>query len=301
MIRLANEPIVYQANPLIEGQKDFSLIETRLFYIGLRDLVPKLTKKNINWNKHTYNEFPTTIIPAVELVELFGNKKYYSTLQGICEKMAEKTIKIKRVEKKGWAVYPVFAELSYTIDEGLRLEFNPKMTPWLLDLADKPFTKLPFEQIWALRSPYSIRLFELVLQYQNAKKHERNISVEDLRLYLGVPDGAYADRMNNFKRFVIDNSIKDINEKTAYKIEVETVKEKRRIVAFKFKLHLPAEIKKEKRKKQIENIGKIVANTVKTCSSESAEEEKLFQMTDEQAELGKRKYAELMARLKASE
>lgn len=254
---MPKEVIVYQANPLIEGRREFSLIESRLFYLGLRDVVPKLTDRGTPWGNKTGGEFPVTVIPAKELVSLFGNDKYYNTLQGICENMAEKTVKIKRTEKKGFSVYPVFAELTYTVDEGLRLEFNSKMKPWLLDLADKPFTKLPFEQIWALRSSYAIRILELVLQYQNTKTHERTISLEDLKQYLGMSLDSYKGRNNTFKEKVIMSSIKDINEKTAYKVELETIHEGRKIVAFKFKLHLPAEIKREKRKKQIADIGKL--------------------------------------------
>ena len=247
---MAKETIVYQANPLVEGRRDFSLIETRLFYIGLRELAPRLTEKGTPWNDGKYKEFPTTIIPALELVELFGNKKYYSTLKDICESLAEKTVKVKRADKKGFTVYPIFAELTYTSDEGLRLEFNPKMVPWLLDLADKPFTKLPFEQVWALRSSYAIRILELVLQYQNTKTHERIIYLEELKQYLGMAVETYEGRTNTFKQRVIDKSLKDINEKTAYKIECENVKDGRKIVGFKFKLSLPEELKREKQKKQ---------------------------------------------------
>ncbi len=297
---MAKEPIVYQSNPLVECRRDFSLIETRLFYIGLRDLVPRLTEKDTPW-KNSYRDFPVTVIPPKDIIDLFGNDKYYATLHDICRDFAKKTVEIHSAKDNGYEVYPVFAMLKYDSVEGLTLAFNPFMVPWLLDLANKPFTKLPFEQVWALRTSNAIRIFELVLQYQNTKTHERTISIEDLKQYLGIELNSYKGRNDMFRQRVIDPSVKDINEKTSYKIESEPVKKGRKIVGFKFKLHLPTEIKKEKRKKQIENIGKIVADTVKTCSSESTEEEKLFQMTDEQAELGKRKYAELMARLKASE
>ena len=158
------ETIVYQANPLVEGRRDFTLIETRLFYIGLRDLVPRLTEQVKPWDNGSYKDFPTTKIQPSELIEMFGNNKYYNTLQGICREFAKKTVEIKNIDDKGFEVYPLFAQLKYKPDEGLTLVFNPFMIPWLLDLADKPFTKLPFEQVWALHSSYAIRVLELVLQ-----------------------------------------------------------------------------------------------------------------------------------------
>lgn len=256
---MAKEAVVYQANPLVEGRRDFSLIETRLFYIGLRDLVPRLTEKVKVWGDKAYKEFPTTVIESKDLVELFGNKKYYSTLKDICRDFAKKTVEIKGIDEDEYSVYPVFAELNYKKSQGLRLEFNPKMIPWLLDLADKPFTKLPFEQVWALRSSYAVRLLELLLQYQNTKTHERTLTIEEIRRCLNVPDGAYKDRTDVFRQRVIDNSIKDINEKTSYKVEYENVKEGRKIVAFKFKLYLPAELEKKKQKKKAKEALDMVA------------------------------------------
>lgn len=256
---MAKETVVYQANPLVESRRDFSLIETRLFYIGLRDIVPKLTNKETPWQGGYYKDFPTTMIPAKDLVEMFGNDKYYNTLKDICRNFAKKTVEIKTVDDGDYEIYPVFAGLSYKKGTGLKLEFNPKMIPWLLDLADKPFTKLPFEQIWALRSSYAIRILELVLQYQNTKTHERTITLEDLKQYLGMPADSYEGRTDIFRQKVIDKSIKDINEKTAYKVERENVKEGRKIVGFKFKLYLPAELEKKKQKKKAKEALDMVA------------------------------------------
>ena len=294
------EVMVYQANPLVEGRRDFSLIETRLFYLGLKDLKPQLTKKDVPWNAMSIRDFPTTIIPTKELIKQFGNDKYYSTLKDICRGLVKKTVEIEREDGKGFSERPVFLDLSYTVDEGLRLIFSPFMIPYLLELADKPFTKIPVEQIWLLQSSYAVRLLELLLQYQNTKSHERIMMIEEVRRCLNVPDGAYKDRLNNFKRYVIENSIKEINEKTNYKVEYENVKEGRKIVGFKFKLHLPAELKKEKQKKQskkaLDTIKELAEQKAISSDSESLTVE--TGMTDEQRERGLQKSRELLARLK---
>lgn len=297
---MSKETIVYQSNPLVEGRRDFSLIETRLFYIGLRDIAPKLTSKNTPW-QGGHKDFPHTFIPAKDLIEIFGNDKYYNTLKNICRDFAKKTVEIKGVEDGDYEIYPVFAELSYKKSKGLTLEFNSKMAPWLLELADKPFTKLPFEQVWALRSSYAIRILELVLQYQNTKTHERIISLDDLKQYLGMPLDSYEGRTDMFRRRVVEGSVKDINEKTSYKVEYENVKDGRKIVGFKFKLHLPAELKKEKQKKQSRkafDMVKELANK-KAISSDSEKDLKVETgMTDEQQKLGLEKVGGFLARLK---
>jgi len=300
VMKLSKETIVYQSNPLVESRRDFSLIETRLFYIGLRDIAPKLTSKNTPW-QGGHKDFPHTFIPAKDLIEIFGNDKYYNTLKNICRDFAKKTVEIKGVEDGDYEIYPVFAELSYKKSKGLTLEFNSKMAPWLLELADKPFTKLPFEQVWALRSSYAIRILELVLQYQNTKTHERIISLDDLKQYLGMPLDSYEGRTNTFKQRVIDKSVSDINEKTSYKIECDNVKDGRKIVGFKFKLYLPAELKKEKQKKQSRKAFDMVKELAdkKAISSDSEKDLKVETgMTDEQQKLGLEKVGGFLARLK---
>jgi plasmid replication initiation protein len=291
---MAKEPIVFQANPIIESRRNFDITETRIFYLGLRDVVPRLTDKPFDGSM---SDFPTTHIEPQKLIELFGNHRFYTTLSDICDKLAEKTVKIKRADDKGFSVYPVFLKLEYVQGDGLTLVFNPYMKPFLLDLKDKPFTKLPFEQVWALRSSYSIRLFELLLQYANTKTHERILTIEEIRQFLGVPDDCYTDRTNNFRRFIVDKCVKDINKATAYKVEAEPVKEKRKTVAYKFTLHLPAEVKKQKAKAQVKDIQALIQATA-DCSTMSGHEPATT--VDEKRAIGKQYASSIIESLKNS-
>lgn len=291
---MAKEPIVFQANPIIESRRNFDITETRIFYLGLRDVVPRLTDKPFDGSM---NDFPTTHIEPQKLIELFGNNRFYTTLSDICDKLAEKTIRIKRADDKGFAVYPVFLKLEYVQGDGLTLVFNPYMKPFLLDLKDKPFTKLPFEQVWALRSSYSIRLFELLLQYANTKTHERTLTIEEIRQFLGVPDDCYTDRTNNFRRFIVDKCVKDINKATAYKVEVEPVKEKRKTIAYKFTLYLPAEVKKQKAKAQIKDIQSLVQSTADNSAMSG---QKPATTPDEKRTIGKQYASAFIESLKNS-
>ena len=292
---MAKEVMVYQANPLVEARRDFSLIEARIFYLGLRDVVPRLTEKLKIWGREkASSDFPTTVLSTKELVQMFGSHQYYSTLKGISKDLARKVVEIKEdVEdgEEGYSLCPVFHKLTYSKSKGLILKFSPEMIPFLLDLANRPFTKLPFEQVIALHSPYSIRLFELLLQYQNTKTHERKLAVEELRYCLGVPDDTYST-MDNFKRRVLESSIRDINENTKFKVEYENVKEGRKIVAFNFKLHLPAELKKEKRKKQIADVLQLAKDTVKPMTEEKPT------ISDEQRARNQERLKELMGSIK---
>jgi plasmid replication initiation protein len=98
--------------------------------------------------------------------------------------------------------------------------------------------------------------------------------------------------MDNFKRRVLESSIRDINENTKFKVEYENVKEGRKIVAFNFKLHLPAELKKEKRKKQIVDVLQLAKDTVKPMTEEKPT------ISDEQRARNQERLKELMGSIK---
>ena len=141
---MAKEVMVYQANPLVEARRDFSLIEARIFYLGLRDVVPRLTEKVKIWGREkASSDFPTTVLSTKELVQMFGSHQYYSTLKGISKDLARKVVEIKEdVEdgEEGYSLCPVFHKLTYSKSKGLILKFSPEMIPFLLDLANRPFT-----------------------------------------------------------------------------------------------------------------------------------------------------------------
>lgn len=237
---------IYQSNPLIQARKEMGTIELRLFMLGLRGINPHLSP-----NDKLYDtEFKEIFIPTNKLTEIFGgNTRYLHDLEKTCRRMMRTVITL-HPEDGGWILYNMFRKMEYVPAEGLYIHFEDLLRPHLLDLFKvRGYTKIDVEQIFWLTSPYAIRLVELMLQYQNMpdmkKRHliERTIAIEDLRFALAVPEGAYAGRASNFRASILDRPIKEINEKTAYKMRYEVLKRGGtggRIYAFKFFLDLSA-------------------------------------------------------------
>ena len=144
--------------------------------------------------------------------------------------MAEKCVTIKTDKKR--VTYPVFAQLKWDKEKGLIIEFNKYMQPFLLELANRAYTRIEYEQIWQLSSIYAIRILELVLQYRSIG--HRLISLDDLRDYLGIDKKSYKNRINNFKKYVIENPIQEINEKTHFNILYEYKKDGRSVTSVHF-------------------------------------------------------------------
>lgn len=230
---------VYQSNPLIQARKDFDIIATRIFLLGLCGLNPHLSDKD----KYFDAEFKEMFIPTGKFTELFGGNTWYlHDLDKICEKMFQTVIKIRPVDG-GFVLYHLFRKLKYVPREGLYIWFDDLLRPYILDLfQSQGYTKLSVKYLFCLSSPYAVRLLELLLQYQNikifkaAQEIKRKLTVDEIRFALNVPEEAYTDRMDNFKKFVLDEPINEINKRTPYIVRYEPIKEGRKVVAFDFTL-----------------------------------------------------------------
>lgn len=227
---------IYQANPIIQSCKSFNTLAMRVFYLGLCGVNPHLSDRDKFYDK----EFPLSFIPNEQLVKIFGNTKYLYDLKKTCEFMFKNDTIELTYDDGGWKLMHLFSTLEYRAKEGLYIQFDPKMRPFLLDLIEKTYTRISLKSIFYLTSPYAMRLLELMLQYQNIPGMEkiikRSLTVEEIRFSLNVPSDAYQGRQNNFKKKVIDDPIAEINSKTKYRMDYTVFKVGRKITRFEFTL-----------------------------------------------------------------
>ena len=241
---------VYQGNLLIQARKEFDTLGMRIYLLGLRGLNPHFSLKDKKYDQ----EFPEVFISTKVLTELFGgNTKYLHDLKAACKKMLDATIELNDADG-GFKLMHIFRELYYKPKEGLYLQFDDKMRPYLLDLFEtRGYTRVGVEQIFYLSSPYSIRLVEIMLQYQNIPKMKlkreivRKVDVEQLRFMLNVPEGTYKGRINNFRQYVLDGPIAEINSKTIFRMSYTAIKKGGRVTGFEFHMDISA-LPEEERK-----------------------------------------------------
>ena len=226
---------VYQLNPLIEAQKDFNVMESRIFYLGLQDVNPHFTERDKYYDK----EFPDTVITPSELKKIFGHGQYIEEVSKSAHSLIGRYISI--YYENNIELYAVFQHIKYKENEGLFIKFNEDMRPFLLDIYKSyekyGFTRLDMKQIFYLKSVYAMRLIELLLKYKSTATNgiiERSLTMEELRIKLNVPANAYEGRICNFRAKVLDAPIKDINSHTDYVVSYEVKKTGRHVTGFKF-------------------------------------------------------------------
>ena len=148
------------------------------------------------------------------------------------------------------------SQVKYLDNEGaLEIVFTPAVVQGIsrIDWVKEFFTQYLLSQTAQLKSIYSSRLYELLIQWRNTGKTPI-FSLEEFRARLGIEKDQYK-LMSDFKKRVLDLAIKDINEKTDIKATYEQHKQGRMITGFSFSFkHKKKEISSIKNESNISDL-----------------------------------------------
>lgn len=206
--------IVYQSNDLIEAIYDSDLTPTE--HKVLRYAASKIRESSDN--------FPDVVFTVKEFMKASGisGNGYHQQFEKIADELTRKRIKVKNKEEIGW--FPWLSALVYK-NGVVHLSFNTHIKELIFELKNG-YTKYEFKLIGAMRSSYTIRLFELIKQY--AKIGYRRLNVETLRQMLGV--GEKYKRYSHFKYRVLQQAKKELDEINQITFDFEEVKQGRKVV-----------------------------------------------------------------------
>jgi len=108
--------------------------------------------------------------------------------------------------------------------------FHPELKPFFLHLKER-FTTYKLDNVIRLKSVYSIRIYELLKQYQGIGK--RTITIDSLRKMLGIEPKEYR-LYGHFKDKVILVAHHEINEKTDISFSFREIKHIRKVNELEF-------------------------------------------------------------------
>lgn len=222
--------LVVKTNRLNTALQNLSLAEIHIIQIAIVDA--RETGKGLSTNT------PLSI-SALRYAEVFG-----TTRQTAYEMMkkAEDTLFNRRFTyfdndgkpiKSRWIQQAKYYDGEGRIEVVFTLAVVQAITR--IDGIEEFFTSYLLEQTAEMNSQYSVRLYELLIQWRTAKKTPV-FELEVFRQQLGVPDDMYRKRMGDFKKRVLDLAVKEINDTSDLKVSYEQEKQGRKIVGFKFKV-----------------------------------------------------------------
>ena len=151
----------------------------------------------------------------------------------------------KRTGKTG-VVRSRWVSRIFYVDDLALLEstFSPDVVP-LVTRLEEHFTSYQAKQVAHLTSKYATRLYELLIAWREVGKVPQ-IEIGDFRNRLGLLESEYT-AMSDFKKRVLEPSIKQINEHTDITVTYEQHKKGRLISGFSFRL------KQKQQTKQVES------------------------------------------------
>ena len=253
--------LIVKDNALMNASYNLDLVEQRLILLVI--LEARESGKGINAND------PLTV-HAESYINQFGvaRQTAYQALKDACKDLFARQFSYQEKRERGRANITSrwVSQIAY-IDETATVEviFAPAVVP-LITRLEEQFTQYDIEQISGLSSAYAVRLYELLICWRSTGKTPV-IELAEFRKRLGVLNDEYT-RSDNFKKWIIENPIKQINEHTDITASYEQHKKGRTITGFSFKFK---QKKKQNLKRQktaiLANVSKkpsqIPANIVK--------------------------------------
>lgn len=232
--------LIVKTNRLNTAIQNLSLAEIRLIQLAIIDSREK--------NQGLSADKPLTI-EGLRYAEAFGTTRQaaYDVLKNAEENLFERRFTFLDENDGNPVKTRWISQVKYKQKEGsIEIIFTPAVVKEITRIngVERFFTKYTLEQTAGLNSMYSVRLYELLIQWRKAKK----TPLFDLAVFrgqLGVLDHEY-DRMCDFKAGVLNKAVKEINETTDIKVSYEQAKKGKSIIGFSFKVLEKSKSKSEK-------------------------------------------------------
>lgn len=231
---------IYKDNAVVEAGYRLSLNEQR---VVLACIAQVQSKESLLIT----DKFELSAIDFAKLFSVSNDRAYHALIE-VTESLFNRYViinkpfpdkpKITRLKTR-W-----ISSIYYMDDDGkITLTFAQDMLPYLSQLKGQ-FTKYELKHIGNMTSIYGIRLYELLMQWKSTGKRE--IEIDWLKKQFEINEQYAA--MKDFKKWVIDPAVKDINKHSNYAVSWEQRKTGRKVTHLTFTFYeKPPEVEKPKR------------------------------------------------------
>ncbi|GAA7717272.1 hypothetical protein HpBT013_15560 [Helicobacter pylori] len=166
----------------------------------------------------------------------------YLYIKKLCESLSKRYLldetlikdPVTNKEVDNFTIMSLFKFLQYTKGQAtIKYQLNDCLKPYLLGLR-KNFTQIPLQHILPINSGYAIRIYQMLLSELKQNRNETTRYLIELQDILCVPKSMYV--WDNFKRRVLEPSLKEINATTDIIASYSTKKERQKITQIVFEI-----------------------------------------------------------------
>lgn len=230
-----SKALVTKSNNLVEARYHFSIWETRVF----TKLVSLIQPDDVDFKKYK--------LQIKDLVSFYSvnDNDAYVKIKAVPDSLLKKVVTIPYTENGEERFLKTGLIAQATIPkkkEGyIELSFHPDLKPYLLQLK-RTFLSYDIRNVLKISSVYSVRIYELLKQYERIGCRE--FDIETLKIILGVSDKYKL--YGHFKSRIIIKAQEDLEQYTDICFDFSEIKKGRRVTDLFF------EIKKNKRAEETE-------------------------------------------------
>ena len=264
--------LIRKSNELVEARYKFDIWETRVF-------TKMLTM--VRRDDKDFKNYRIYLRDVIKEFNLENNNDAYDRLRTGAMKLMSKIVKVVRNTDEGLKELntPIVVGVENLIKPNKKVEdakfidvsFHPGMKPFILSLQSH-FTTYDVNNILKLPSSYSIRIYELLKQYQKIGK--RKFTVEELKEIIGVIEeidinGKKQFKDNyplygNFRQRVLEKAKRDLAKHTDISFEYDPIKRGRAVREILFYIYENEQSVSitPKKKKTIETTNDVLLNEI---------------------------------------
>lgn len=121
----------------------------------------------------------------------------------------------------------------------IHLCVDEQLAPYLFDLKQK-FTQYQLYNILAMKSAFSVRVYELLKSYEFQK--QKVFELDELKHLLMVDEVKSYERFPDFRRKVLERAVTEINELTDLDVGYDPITKGRKVIKIQFNIRLKSPI-----------------------------------------------------------
>lgn len=219
--------LVVKANELIQKNRfELSLPEQKTIAFICSMIKPVDNKEN-----SLQMEYDFSIRDYCKVCGLdYNNGNNYADIKTILKKLSDRSMWLD--DGNGEVIVRWLAKARVNKRSGLaKIEIDRDLAPYLFDLGQR-FTQYQLNNILAMKSAFSIRIYELMKSYSFQKS--KTFDIDELKHLLMVENVKSYSNYKDFRIYVLEKAQSEINELTDIKITLEPIFKGRKVVKVKF-------------------------------------------------------------------
>lgn len=203
--------------------------------VDIIELTPLSRNESILYNQllaNAWNNIRTQPVHKVLKASLRGTHDSNDRLDDAFDKLMSAWAKIRARDPQTGAMTTLRIHLLGTNAEEDRASgyFYYTFPPDLLAVIgqSRAWATIKSHIMYALRSKYSIRLYEMIERRVGLTKQFEEITVDEFRALLGVPDGKL-DRFSDLNKYALKPALEEVNHLTDFVVRIAAVKKGRAV------------------------------------------------------------------------